>query len=188
MVVVDAWNRLGGWWFVVDVRSQKGSSMRHPNVRKLGRLGALVDVKTSDKLLNENITPYYAALQDLGRRIDGAGTFVYKAPLWEAFDALTRTINDLDTRLATLDAAAVNDWQADMLVARMGLLTLNRNLEAYTAKSNRAAIAATLVGGVVGGLTSYAVYRSKTSKKWAVFAGSSAAAASGIAAWSAMRP
>jgi|WetSurMetagenome_2_1015567.scaffolds.fasta_scaffold164574_3 hypothetical protein len=162
--------------------------LRRSNVARMGRLGALISADTSGRLLKTDITPLYDALQDLSRRIDGAGVFVAKGPLWTAFDSIVADVNALDAKLVQLDAAEVSDWQTSVVAVQQRLALMLSNLEVYTAKSNRVAIASALFALGVGGVTGVAVYRSKSAKKWAVLAGSGAAAMGGFTLWTLAHP
>jgi len=147
------------------------------------RLGAAITVADSDKLYEDQLSPLLESFSMLAADVDNASAFVYKGPVRDVLNSVYATINSLDDRLSTLDAADVTAWKADVVSAQARLNQLANEFAVYTQTANKSALYSAFVATAVGGLTGYLVYRRKKSRKWAVFAGSGSAAISGFTSW-----
>jgi hypothetical protein len=152
------------------------------------RVGAAITVADNDKLYSEQLTPLLESFSALAADVDNASAFVQKSNVRAVLDSVYASINTLDDRLSTLDASDVTNWKADVVNTQARINQLTNEFAVYTQSANKSALYSSAVAAVLGGLAAVVVYRRKRSRKWAVFAGSGAAAASGFTSWFISRP
>lgn len=152
------------------------------------RVGALVDASTSNKLDADFMQPLMESFSAILSDVNNASVFIDKKTINNILDSVWVGIQELADRLAKLDAAEVADWKADVLSAQAQLNVFANQFAVYSDTSNQKALYSAFAGVAVGTLSGWLVYRRKKSRKWAVFAGTGAAAASGLTTWILAKP
>jgi hypothetical protein len=174
---------------VVDVR-EEGAMMSPiiPRGRGRGYLGAIIDGNTAENLYSTYMDPLFASYNIFIQDVRNASVFIDKTATYAALDALSSHYQQLADRLKSLDASDVSTWKADAIDAQAKLNQFTNDFAVYNNEANRRALYSAFVGTGLGALTGWLVYRRKKSRKWAIFAGSGAAAATGTTSWYLMRP